>query len=59
MPTNGQFIAVWFHNGELWSDTLRWNASAELESFQDMAEEEWVPEDPVFYAHKCATYIIK
>lgn len=24
LPRSGQFIAVWVHNGRIWSDTLAW-----------------------------------
>lgn len=24
MPTEGQFVAVWEYNGEVWSDAFKW-----------------------------------
>lgn len=24
MPTSGQFVAVWEHDGEMWCETLKW-----------------------------------
>lgn len=39
-PTTGQFVAVWEYDGEMWSDTYRWD-NGDLFMF-DAEEDVWV-----------------
>lgn len=32
-PTTGSFVAIWKHNGSLWSSTYRYNYSGALEEY--------------------------
>ena len=49
MPKKGQFIAIWVHNGVLWSDTLKYSDDGLLYRFSTTADD-WEPcNDPEFY----------
>ena len=52
-PTSGQFVAMWEHNGVLWSQNTKINSRGEREVFIDAYDEnefgdEWI-EDPSTY----------
>ena len=55
MPTNGQFVAVWFHDGKLWSEVLRWEKAHSLVVYT--TDNDWANANIEFYERKCATYI--
>ena len=55
MPSKGQFIAVWWHNGKLWSEVLRWEKAQSLVVYT--TDNDWANANIEFYERKCATYI--
>lgn len=54
MPKDGQFVAVWKHDGKMWADTLRWHKGVLLE----WRDGEWFDnEDEEFYTRQQADFI--
>ena len=52
MPTSGQFIAIWIHDGKLWSDTLRWRGKfleAYITDDGSLRHDDFDAVDPDFY----------
>lgn len=41
MPETGQFVAVWVHNGNLWSGTYKWKNS-KLRRYS-VYQDRWLP----------------
>lgn len=57
MPSSGQFVAVWEHDGELWSDVLKWR-DGELFSYSKTGPDGFeCEEDADFYLNKGAEYL--
>lgn len=55
LPCEGQFIAVWEHDGKIWSATLRW-IKGQLH-MHDIERDEWVTTTATWFKRQTLTIL--